>query len=242
MSESWTEGRMLRYPKSSEIHLWFANLEADYFQADLLRQLLSADEIERASRFKFGKDQHKYIICRGILRTLIGRYLEIDPEKVQISYSKYGKPFQPTGMLKFNLAHCRNLVLYAFCQKQEIGVDLECIREIDDAPGIASRFFSVPENEIFQATSIADQTKMFFSLWTLKEAFVKAIGDGLSYPLDKFKVSVPQENRPAPVTFLKDGTDDFNWMLYSLSPKPACVAAVAVQGDHWTTVRRKFIG
>jgi 4'-phosphopantetheinyl transferase len=223
-----------------EIHIWSADLDLNASRLEFLSGLLSADEQDRAGRFRFWRDQRRYMAGRGILRLLIGRYHSVDPKATKFLYSKYGKPYLPSGNLKFNVAHCQDLALFGFCFNADIGVDVECIRTIEDAPGIASRFFSPGENEAFLAAPVERQTEVFLSYWTLKEAYVKALGLGLSYPLDNFEVSIPENEEPLILADHGNNEGAANWSLFSLSPQPGCAAAVAAHGNNWRLIVQKF--
>ncbi len=225
--------------EANELHLWCTSLDPEGNHLKFLRELLSEDERERAERFKFWRDQRRYMVGRGILRLLIGRYLSVDPKSIEFQYNEFGKPYLPDDDLKFNLAHCRDLILFGFCLNADIGVDLECIRPIADAPGIASRFFSQGENEALLDTPEEQRNEVFLSYWTLKEAYIKAVGQGLSYPLDKFEVSIPETKGPRILTF-HDKIEDTIWSLFSLSPESDCVAAVAAKGENWRLIHHEF--
>lgn len=225
--------------EADELHLWCTSLDPEGDHLKALRELLSDDERERAARFKFWRDQRRYMVGRGILRLLIGRYLSVDPQSIEFHYNEFGKPYLPAEDLKFNLAHCRDLILYGFCLNADVGVDLECIRPIVDAPGIASRFFSQGENKVLLDTPEEQRTELFLSYWTLKEAYIKAVGQGLSYPLDKFEVSLPETEAPSIFTS-HDKIGDTIWSLFSLSPESGCVAAVAARGKNWRLIHCEF--
>lgn len=223
-----------------ELHVWYADLDPVPQKLDILNGLLSPDESKRAKKFRFWRDQRRYTAGRGILRLLIGRYLLVDPKEIEIRYNDFGKPFLRSRALKFNLAHCRDMVIYAFCIFADVGVDLECIRPIEDASGLAARFFSPNENEAFLSTPVERKTEIFLTYWTLKEAYIKAIGQGLSYPLDQFEIRLSNDTNPQIRTSQDDSEDGSNWSLFSISPESECVAAVAVRGNGWHLIDRKF--
>src|SRR3989442_6041333 len=116
----------------NQVHVWRAGLDVSTASRDLLHQVLSSDEQERAARFHFEKDRHHYAAARGLLRTILGRYLALPPAQLQFSYNAFGKPALAPGIspipLRFNLAHSHGLALFAFNRSREIGIDLELIR------------------------------------------------------------------------------------------------------------------
>jgi 4'-phosphopantetheinyl transferase len=197
-----------------------------------LAQCLSDEERGRAGRFAFERDRRRFIVGRAWLRRLLASRLGLQPEAVEITYGPHGKPGLPPHLadsgLRFNVSHSEDLAVYAFSRGCEIGIDVEAVRAIEDADAIAERFFSARENSAYRALDPRDKPLGFFNCWTRKEAFIKAIGDGLYHPLDSFDVSLaPGE----PATILR--VDDFpgercGWHLESLSPAPGFVAAVVV--------------
>ncbi|WP_373525232.1 4'-phosphopantetheinyl transferase HetI [Nostoc sp.] len=208
-----------------EIHLWRIELDQPETQLQHLRETLSSDEIARAERFYFPKHQQHFVAGRGILRTIIGRYLDIKPSQVQFNYQQRGKPvladtFADTG-LSFNLSHSQGLGLCAVNCTHQIGVDLEYIRPMSDIEALTKRFFLPREYQMLRSLSPNQQQKVFFRYWTCKEAYLKATGDGLSQ-LEQIEVSLtPTE--PAKLQITED------WSLFELVPANNYVAAVAVE-------------
>lgn len=161
-------------------------------------RVLSADERERAARFHFLKDREHFIAARGLLRLLLSRYLDLPPQQLSFSYSPYGKPAlageRDCTSLRFNVSHSHGVALYAFTLEREVGVDVEYIRQDVVGESIAEHFFSAQEVTSLRALPAGVQPQAFFNCWTRKEAFIKARGEGLSFPLDQFDVSlVPGE-------------------------------------------------
>ena len=196
--------------------------------------LLSDAERQRASRFLFDRDRDRFIVGRARLRQLLAARLGTRPESVELVYGAHGKPALARRFadsdLRFNVSHCDDVTLYAFSCGREIGVDVEAVRVIGDADGIAARFFSLRENQAYCALEPRDRPLGFFQCWTRKEAFIKALGDGLSYALDRFDVSLgPGE--PAEILRVETTPGDCcGWRMESLSPAPGFVAAVVI-GD-----------
>ena len=175
---------------------------------------------------------------------ILGRYLHIDPNRVQLSYGPYGKPFLAESFggstLRFNLAHSNELALYAFTRGREIGVDVEYIRTLPDAGQIANKFFSPRENAILQVLPASQRQKAFFNCWTRKEAYLKARGVGLSQALDQSEVSlIPMESAQW-VDVEIDCDDASRWTLKAFTPATDYVAAVAVEGSNWRNTFWQF--
>ena len=213
-----------------EVHIWRADLELDeYFQSSFLK-LLSPDEKNRAQKFRFAKDSRNFIAARGILRSLIGKYLEINPAEISFQYSKFGKPgIANNNSLQFNISHSQNIALFAFTKKFNIGVDVEFVNPNIEVKDIAAKFFST--NEIMNLLALPEQQQAlgFFNCWTRKEAFIKAVGEGLSFPLDKFEVSL-EPGKPAKLLATHwDPKAVSKWSMYSMSPGANFVGSLALR-------------
>lgn len=223
--------------ESDEVHVWRSYLDLAASQIQALYQTLSADERSRAERFYFQQDQHRFIAARGILRAILGRYLRVESNQLRFGYGLYGKPAL-TGEcggedLRFNLSHSDGLALYAVTRGREVGVDLERIRADFVDEQVAKRFFSPEEVSALQALPAHLQKEAFFNCWTRKEAYIKARGEGLSFPLDKFEVSLSPGAPAALVSTLSDPQEATRWSLHHLFPGPGYVGALAVEGQSW---------
>ncbi|MGQ0445283.1 MAG: 4'-phosphopantetheinyl transferase family protein [Beijerinckiaceae bacterium] len=195
--------------------------------------LLSDAERLRASRFAFDRDRRRFTIARAWLRRLLSARLGVRPETVELVYGANGKPALARRFadsdLRFNVSHSDDVAVYAFVPRREIGVDVEAIRVIRDADDIAARFFSRRENEAYMALNPRDKPLGFFNCWTRKEAFIKALGDGLCHPLDRFDVSLTP-GEPAKILRVESTPGDHcGWRMESFSPAPGFVAAVVTE-------------
>jgi len=155
---------------------------------------LVPDERQRAERFRFERDRRRFIVAHGVLRDILGRYLKCSPAQVSFSYNQYGKPAlaqesEAIG-LRFNMSHSHEVALYALTRAREVGVDVELLREDFASLEIAERFFSRSEVALLNSLAPELRTDGFFNCWTRKEAYIKALGEGLSHPLDRFAVSL----------------------------------------------------
>ncbi len=220
-----------------EVHVWVADLDAPAPLLAAYRGLLSADEIERADRFRFDHLAAHFVAGRAILRLLLGRYLRAAPEKLHFRYGVYGKPELDasalTPAIAFNLAHSHNLAVYALAQAPRLGIDVEQTRAVHELDQIVERFFSAREKTALAALPDEQRSAAFFLCWTRKEAYLKALGAGITYPLDRFSVSLaPGE----PAVLLEGAEEDDTgqpWTLLSFAPTPRSQAAVAVEGCNW---------
>jgi 4'-phosphopantetheinyl transferase len=218
---------------SDEVHVWRARLDQPQLLADF-SATLALDEQARASRFRFPDDRNHFIAARGLLRILLGRYLEINPAALSFRYSPFGKPSLAVHQgadLRFNLSHSHGLALLAFAQGRDIGVDLESVRPEVAGLRIAERYFSPAEVAALCALPESQQTEAFFNCWTRKEAYIKARGDGLSARLDQFDVSLaPGE----PAELLRTASDEpRSWTMIELEPGACYKASLVVEGRGW---------
>ncbi len=226
------------------IRVWFADLRALGGRLERLRALLTPDEIDRAERFTMERLTNRFILRRGLLRVLLGRCAGQAPERLRFDYGSHGKPALAGGP-SFNLADSEDSVAIAVAAEGRIGVDIERLRDIDSADGIADRFFHANECAALRALPPERRDEGFLLAWTRKEAFIKAAGLGLSMPLDQFAVAVTPG---APVAVLSIGPElrdaagtAGDWSLFDHRVLPDTVAAVAAHGAGWT-VQTHLVG
>jgi 4'-phosphopantetheinyl transferase len=226
---------------ASEIHVWYCSME---LPVSRFWKMLSLDERTRAEQYHFQDDKDRFIIRRGILRTLLGRYLNVEPGQLQFCYGKNGKPgiTDPSGRTEvhFNLSQSEELALYVFSRDNEIGVDIECIQDIPEMERITELYFSAGEREIFHTLPEDKKKGKFFNIWTRKEAIVKALGEGLSWPLDQLDVSSALAGPIRLQKAVEDTKPASRWSVQDLKPAPGFAAALATEGPirrvscwHW---------
>ena len=211
---------------ASTIHLWSADLNCTIKQEKNYFSLLSLDEKEKAAKFKFKRDASQYIIAKGILRTLLGKYLLLSPDNLAFTYSKYGKPsLIDYNHLQFNISHAGDKAIFAFTKDVTIGADIELVKKIDVAK-LAGRFFSKNESDYIFQTPVDNWENLFYKCWTRKEAFIKAHGEGLSLPLDGFEVSLDDKEPPKikSIKWKPNSADD--WQLFTFIPFESYFGAV----------------
>src|SRR5205823_3061705 len=217
-----------------EIHVWRATLDRPLWYVESLEQTLAADERTRAQRFYFQKDRTHFIVARGVLRAILGRYLDKQPQTLRFCYNKYGKPGlegeTDSNALYFNASHSHGLALYAIARNADIGVDVEYMRANMEYTQIAERFFSPYEVDMLRAVPPQMQDKAFFNCWTRKEAYIKARGMGLSLDLNLFDVSLTPGVPAAILNIREEEQDIACWSLYALPIDPGYAAALAVKG------------
>ena len=215
----------------NEIHIYRSSLELTADKLIESESLLSPDELQKAYRYKFEKDRDHYIAGRAFLRRILGRYLNQSPDKISFSYSEKGKPYIIDSPVKFNLAHSGGKAVFAFAENAEVGIDIEYMRELPDALQIAKRFFSDEEVNEFMKVSDDEIKPAFFNCWTRKEAFIKAVGDGLSFPLKDFTVTILPGVNPE-IKWIKDKDDEVKeWSLVNIQADQNYVSSLAVKAD-----------
>jgi 4'-phosphopantetheinyl transferase len=220
----------------SSVHIWVASLDASRERLARLSNTLSEDERHRALRFGRASLTARFIAGRGQLREVLGAYLGLPATDIGFAYSKNGKPRiarpQSHPALHFNVAHSDTVALYAVSRISCLGVDVEEVRPFEGMPAIARQHFSAAERQRLDAEPAESYVAAFFRCWTRKEAYVKAIGTGLSTPLDSFDVSLAAGERTALLRVNGDDDAPHRWALVHLEPVRGCVGALAVETPH----------
>lgn len=222
-----------------EVHVWRASLRPPPHLLARLEAYLSPDERARAARFRFPEHRTAFVAGRGVQRDVLARYTGLAPAELAYREGSHGKPEldgAAAAGIRFNVSNAGALALYAVTLRREIGVDLEQIKPMPDGMDIARRFFSAPENEVFAALPEEVRDLAFFRCWTRKEAYIKAVGEGLSMPLDRFDVAfAPGE--PARILRTRGNPAEAErWSMLALEPGPGYVGAMAVEGAGWQAV------
>jgi len=212
------------------VHVFRVALDLSRLNLGKFRAVLAADESERAARFHFEQGRDNYVVARGVLRMLLGDYLKLEPSAVRLTYSAHGKPAlsaDHASDLQFNLSHSGSLALIAFTRGARIGVDIERIRPEFDGQRIADRFFTETEAAALRACPDSLRTRRFARQWTRKESFIKAHGEGLSYPLNAF--SVLESSADALEIAISGKTGVSDWCVRDLDVDEAYAAALSVE-------------
>ncbi|MGJ3252881.1 MAG: 4'-phosphopantetheinyl transferase family protein [Elainellaceae cyanobacterium] len=235
----------IEYPPllEGEVHVWRSHFSSHVLSdANLSQfaQVLAADEQERAQRFRSDPHRQQFIAARGLLRILLGDYLDIDPAQIQFVYGDYGKPLlnasSMSQALHFNLSHSHEMVLYAVTRDRPVGIDIEYLRRVQNVEQLAHRFFSPIEAAAISALSPDQQQTAFFNGWTRKEAYLKATGRGLA-DLSEVEVTLLPNDPPRLITLPAHSPDysdvseslGSEWTLHHLNPGESYVGALAVQ-------------
>ena len=223
---------------SDEVHVWCASLDLPALSVQSLQRTLGAAELDRAGRFYFQRDRQRFIVAHGLLRVILGCYLDTEPKQLRFCNGPYGKPALDTtssqATLNFNLSHSDGLALYAIARGREVGIDLERFRPVAGAEQIAKSFFSAQENDTLCALPHTQKREAFFNCWTRKEAYLKACGDGLTRHLNEIDVSLAP-GEPARLLSIENNPQQVSrWTLHELAPAVGYVAALCVEGSGWS--------
>jgi 4'-phosphopantetheinyl transferase len=227
----------------NEVHLWRLDLAAIASNEVRWQSMLSDEEKQRASRFHFTVDRQRYVTSRAVLRMLLAAYLGIgpgiEPSEIAFSYSAKEKPLlapphADSGVM-FNLSHSAEVALLAFTRRRRIGVDVELIRPDIELDRIARRFFSEREQKELSTKKDEDKASAFFRCWTRKEAYIKAVGDGLSLPLAQFDVTLEDADKDKNLLLATrpDASEAGHWLLREVPAGDGYAAALCVEGNDW---------
>ena len=219
---------------STEAHLWevFPDAVTDPELVGTYLQLLSPEERIQHQRFRFEKDRHQFVLTRALLRTTLSRYVAVNPRSWSFENNAFGKPViaYPRGVsLTFNLSNTSGLIVCLVALDREVGVDVENMARSDQLAEIAQHFFSLSEAAALRTLPEETQRQRFFEYWTLKEAYIKARGMGLSLPLDQFSFHV-EAGQPVRITVDSRLEDDpETWQFARFHPTPRHIMAVAIR-------------
>jgi 4'-phosphopantetheinyl transferase len=233
---NWKDLATSYHLSHGDVHIWSASLEQPAKYRERLFLLLSFDEKIRAERFYFEKDRNGYIVGRGLLRIILGRYLGAEPSRVEFTYGLHGKPSMkalPNGkFLEFNLSHSNNMAVYVFTWDQPVGIDIEYIHSMKGMDDFALQFFTPNECNLVHSLVGYKKQETFFRIWTCKEAFLKANGIGLTVPINQVEVSLTTEGTGKLTSIGGDRERAARWRMETFMPTPGYQASLAVEGDY----------
>ena len=229
------EGGLARLA-SREVQVWGVWLSGSDASLAYYQSTLSPEELQRAERFRFEHLRHSYTRSRGSLRLLLAHYLGHPPNEIQLICRPKGKPIlRDSSQIDFNASHSGQMALYAFTMGCELGIDVEQLRKLDDAESIAARFFSTAEASELLSLTPEQRGPAFFRCWTRKEAYVKAVGDGLAIPLNRFQVTLLPGIPARFVHLASDMGTAADWTLDHLELAPGYLGALAYRDNRRPT-------
>ncbi len=227
-----------------QVHVWRVSLDQAYSTIAHLAAGLSSDERNRAGRYHSTQDKEHFIVRRGFLRIALSHYLDSNPSELLIGTSVYGKPTIVTSTygdsLRFNTSSSEGICLCAITRNREIGIDIERVRPIDQAERIAEHFFSPQEVYDLFSVPANQRVRAFLQGWTRKEAYLKAVGCGLSQPTRSISVSL-KPDKPAELLAVDTDPQELNrWSLLDISIPGQYAAALCVEGYNWRVAFGEF--
>jgi len=217
------------------VHVWRMWLAQPADAITALRQTLSADERERLARLRRPEARERFTITRGLLRATLAYHLQISAAEIRFDYLPQGKPVlaYPATDVQFNLSHSREMILCAVTRRRAVGIDGEFFRTIREREKFANRFFSENERAWLATASPDEKPRVFFEIWTRKEAYLKACGDGVTRHLRGIDVS-PAPADPFAIRQIADRpAEAARWRVATFVPAPKAIAALAVEGSDW---------
>lgn len=221
----WPLANRVEAPERGVVQLWCGVLRFEPEAFAGLERLLSIEERQRASRFRTDELRHRFMVSRGLMRRVLGGGRCLPPDQLRFTTDDHGKPHLVNGReTQFNLSHSRDLMLLAVTRGMPVGVDIEQVRRLKDAHGIAHRFFTARESEWLRGRQGSEVDSAFFSLWTRKEAILKATGEGISSGLETIELLDAGGRFLSSVSHGKQGV----WTVQELQPATGFVAALAV--------------
>jgi len=225
-------------PRTAPVDVWWCDLRrTSAEQRSEWEAMTSDEERDRADHFRFSADRERFLAGRGILRSVLSGYAGRPPDALRFARDENGKPHLPEAEIHFNLSRTEDGILLGVTRGPEIGVDVERVRPGYTGDEIAGKFFAPAE-----VASLADlpegiRSEAFFRVWTAKEAYLKARGEGLGYPLNAFSVPLAADGRRR-LTWHREDSEIARWWLLPLTPAEGFVGAAAVGGDPPSVVLR----
>lgn len=202
--------------------------------------VLDVAEQVRAARFVRERDRRRFRVAHAALRHILAEYLGNPPRAIRFTYAAQGKPAVVNDLdLRFNLSHAGERALVAIAVGRDVGIDIEEQRDID-VLGLAREVCSPAERQVLAAAVGDRRLELFYRCWTRKESFVKARGDGLSFPVRELHVRLDAEGPQLLVASARRSADVDRWTIRALPADPGCVAALTTEGDDFTIVSRQF--
>lgn len=212
------------------VHMWYISLDCSSSEITHLAEVLSPAEINRAEAFHFERDRRLFQVSHGALRFILCQYVDCHPAEIKYQVTSNGKPFLVNDPeLYFNLSHSHERAIVAVSRIHPLGVDIEHVRSLENIDLLARQCFSPTEYQAFSVLPESDRLLGFFNAWTRKEAFIKAIGDGLSYPLADFDVSLHPGEDAQLLSVARDPLEVKAWTMLAFNPGNGYVAACAVR-------------
>lgn len=216
------------------VHLWV--VDTNY---NALPNFLSAAERKRWNGFYFSQDKQTFYQSHNALRIILSYYLSEKPGEIEYEWTSFGKPFLKSRRLQFNLSHTDTMAVIAVTEDAEIGVDIENLNRKVEYDDLAKRFFCEAEYQKLVQGSPKLKRDAFFNCWTRKEAFIKAVGEGLSYPLNEFEVTL-LSNEPVQINHIQQDLESPKQWTLDSKKVDEYIIATAVKRQNSSFESREF--
>lgn len=228
--------------KGTSVDIWVVDLQVKEPTLQRAYDVLSQDESQRSQRFRFAADRRRFVLARAALREVLAQYVKADAKLLQFEYNGYGKPrlAKIQSNIAFNASRSGEKALIACTSGREVGVDVEAMRRDLEIEDLAKRFFTSAENQKLQSFPADQKYEAFFRCWTCKEAFVKAVGQGLSLGLDKFDVSAGIGSGDLGLPLDRFVVDGWSLMPITADSLEGYISAVAMNGEHIEVTVREW--
>jgi 4'-phosphopantetheinyl transferase len=227
-------------PEPGTVTVWWCSVHEVVPRLKTVRRLLDETEIRRADRFSVGNAMNRFVTARGMLRLVVGRSLDTDPSRLRIREGPRGKPSLASPATRstphFNLSHSGDAVVVALADV-ELGIDVEALRPVARAERLAARFFSDGERRQLAGREVGDRDAAFLTIWTAKEAYLKAIGSGVAMPLSQIEIDL---SGPSFSRIVSDPHEAGRWTLLQTRLPIGAVCSVAIRGAGWRLDVREF--
>ena len=233
--------RTLQMSRSATVHLYFGEIARLAAQQTELTRVLSGEELARADRFKRDRDRRCYLISRAALRHLLAGYTGRAAAAINFLEGPQGKPSIERGPA-FNLSHAGGYFLIGIADSGDLGVDIEAVKRIENLDQLAARCFSTAELAEYATYAGDSRSRAFFRAWTRKEAFIKALGGGLSIPLDSFSVTLAERDGNTLLAIDPQHRRPQTWTILPLALHEALEGAVAWNRPHFDFELQPFRG
>ena len=224
--------RLLPFPKYGQTEVWIAKFDPDV--ARVLELTLNSTERAHWRKLHFEKHQLRYVFSHGVLRNILAGYAGVSPNTIHFSVNRFGKPFidmpEVDPRISFNMSHADDLTIVAVTLAQAVGVDVESVRPIPELDNIARDYFSDAERALLQSSPAGLKEQAFCLCWTRKEAYVKAVGKGLSIPLNSFDTSMHPVTKGRSLNSTEHAPQIEGWWLSDLTLPFGYVGALVVEG------------
>jgi 4'-phosphopantetheinyl transferase len=218
--------------ETNEVHVWNASFDVAASRLAALRDVLSPEELSRSLTYRFQEDRRRFVVARGLLKTILARYLRANPKELYFAVSETGKPeLHPDlhATIRFSLSHCGEHGLFAVTRGFDVGVDLEQLCADYPVDSVAQLFFSHEEQARFSSLPECLRRDAFFACWCRKEAVVKALGYGLPLGLDRLEVSLRPDEPLQVLSTRGEAIETQKWALVNLALSNGCQGAVAIK-------------